>query len=87
MKEMMAGVIGEGVRVVENGREWRLPCLLYADDLVLCGKSEESLRRLVYRFGKVCKRRSLIVNVDKSKVMVMSEENTQCQIMFIGKQL
>ena len=29
---------------LEDGREWRLPVLLYADDLVLCGESEEDLR-------------------------------------------
>ena len=55
MKELMAEVAGEGVRVMENGREWRVPCLLYVDDLVLCGESEESLRRLVEGFGRVCK--------------------------------
>ena len=38
--------------------------------MVLCGESEESLRGLVERFGRVCKRKSLKVNVDKSKVMV-----------------
>jgi hypothetical protein len=87
MKELMVGVAGEGVRMVENGREWRLPCLLYADDLVLCGESEESLRRLVERFGKVCKRRGLKVNVDKSKVLVVNGVNAQCQILLDGEQL
>ena len=29
-----------GVKFIEKGREGRLPGLLYADDLVLCGKSE-----------------------------------------------
>ena len=28
----------------EEGREWRLPGHLYADDLVLCGISKEDLR-------------------------------------------
>ena len=28
------------MRFQEEGGEWRLPGLLYADDLVLCGKSE-----------------------------------------------
>jgi hypothetical protein len=87
MKELLVGMGREGVRMVENGREWRIPCLLYADDLVLCGESEESLERLVERFGRVCKRRGLKVNVDKSKVMVMSEEHTRCQIMLDGEQL
>ena len=32
------------MRFLEQGREWRLPALLYADELVLCGESEEDLR-------------------------------------------
>ena len=27
-----------GVRFLEEGREWRVPGLFYADDLVLCGE-------------------------------------------------
>ena len=63
-----------------------VPCLLYADDLVLCGESEESLSRLVEGFGRVCKRRGLKINVDKSKMMVVSGVNTQCQITLDGEQ-
>ena len=44
---------------------------MYADDLVLCGKSEENLRTLVRRFAELCKRRGLKVNPRKSKVMVL----------------
>ena len=29
---------------------WRLPDLLYANDLVLCGKLEEDLRAMLGRF-------------------------------------
>ena len=32
------------MRFQEKGREWRLSGLFYADDLVLCGESEEDLR-------------------------------------------
>ena len=42
----------------ETGRERRLPSLLYADVLVLCGKSEEDLKAMVGRFlvcVEVCK--------------------------------
>ena len=35
------GMGRRGVRFQEEGRELRLPGLLYADDLVLCGESEE----------------------------------------------
>src|SRR5678816_2501081 len=81
MKEFEVGMAGNGVRMMENGEEWRVPYLLYVDDLVLCGESEESLKRLVERFGRVCKRRGLKVNVDKSKVMVVSEDSSQCEVM------
>ena len=31
------GIGKRGVRFLEKGRKWRLPGLLYADDLVMCG--------------------------------------------------
>ncbi|TOF75158.1 hypothetical protein CGJ15_27085, partial [Vibrio parahaemolyticus] len=43
--------------------------MLFADDSVLLGDSEEKLQRLVDEFGSVCKRRKLKVNTGKSKVM------------------
>ena len=42
MKEVKMGMGRRGVRFLEDGREWRLPGLLYAHDLVLCGESEEA---------------------------------------------
>ena len=35
------------VRFVEKGREWILPYLLYADDLILCAKYEKYLKVMV----------------------------------------
>ena len=32
---------------LKDGIEWRLPGLLYADDLILCGESEEDLKVMV----------------------------------------
>ena len=60
-----------GVRLQEEGREWRLPGLLYVDDLVLCGESEEDLRAIVGRFIEVCRRRGLKFNEGRSKVMFL----------------
>ena len=37
------------MRFQKDGREWRLPGLLHADDLVLCGELEENLRAIVDR--------------------------------------
>ena len=45
----------------KEGREWRLPGLLYADDLVLCDESED-LRVMVGQFFEMCRRRELKVN-------------------------
>ena len=81
MKGVKMGMGRRGVRFQEKGREWRLPGLLYADDLVLCGKSEEDLRVMVGRFVEVCKRRSLKVNAGKSKMMILSgEEGLECDV-------
>ena len=56
-----------------------MPVLLYADDLVLCGESEEGLRAMVGCFIEVCKRRALIFSAGKSKVMELNgEEELQC---------
>ena len=59
---------------MEEGREWRLTHLLYADSLVLCGKSEENLRGImVGHFVEACRRRGLKVNAGKSKVIGREE--------------
>ena len=59
VKEVKMGMGRRRVSFLEDGREWRLPNLLYADDLVLCGESEENLRAMVGRFAEVCRRRGL----------------------------
>ena len=67
----------------KRGREWRLPGLLYADDLVLCGDSgsEEDLRVMVGRFVEMCNIRGLRVNASKSKVVVLNrEEGLECKV-------
>ena len=63
----------------EEAREWGLPDFLYADDLVLCGESEEDLTAMVGHFPEVCRRRSLKVDGGKSKVMLLGgEEELEC---------
>ena len=54
-----------------------MPGLSYAEDLVLCSKSEEDLRVMVGRFAEVC-RRGLKVNAGKSKVMVLN--GLECEV-------
>ena len=69
------GMGSRGVSFMKDGREWRLPGFLYADDLVLCDESEEDLRVMVRWFTEVCRRRGLKVNADKSKVIVLNRGN------------
>ena len=47
MKEVKLGIGRMRRRFLKEEREWRLPGLLYANDLVLCGESEEDLRAMV----------------------------------------
>ena len=54
MKDVKMGMKRRGMKFLEEGREWRLPGLLYTNDLVLCGELEEDLRVIVGRFVEVC---------------------------------
>ena len=74
---------------MKNGdEEMRLPGHLYADDLDLCGESEEDLRTMVGFFVEVCRRRGLEVNAGKSKVMVLGgEEGLDCEVCVDGNHL
>ena len=56
-----------GVRFLEYVIEGRLPGLLYADNLVLYGESEEDLRAMVEWFVEVCRRRGLKVNACRAR--------------------
>ena len=66
------GMGRRGVSFLEDGRKGRLPDLLYSDDLILCGESEEDLRVMVGWFAEVCRKRGLKVNTGKSKVIVLN---------------
>src|SRR5678816_3292259 len=84
MKELKVGVTGNGVRMMEMSGG----CPTYYMRMIwFCVANLKSLRELVERFGTVCKRRDLKVNVDKSKVMVVSEDSPQCEVTLDGEQL
>ena len=51
MKEVKIEMRKMGVRFIEKGREWRFPGLLYANNLILSGISEEDLRTMVGCFS------------------------------------
>lgn len=44
------GLAREGANLMKTGREWKVLCLLYVDNLALCGESEESFRRVLELF-------------------------------------
>ena len=78
------GEVGDG----KEGRKWRLPGILYVDDLVLCGELEKDLRAMVGWFAEVCRRRGLKVNPDRSKVIVIGgEEGLDCEVHVDGIRL
>ena len=88
MKELKMGMGRRRVRFQEEGREWILLGLLYADDLVLFGESEEDLRAIVGRFIEMCRRRGLKVNTGKSKVILLGgEEEIECEVCVNGIRL
>ena len=53
MKEVKMGMGRRGVSFLEDGKAWRLPGSLYADDLVLCGELEEDQRVMLGWFAEV----------------------------------
>ena len=59
-----------GVNFQRRGDNGDCLALLYADDLVLQGESED-LRVMIGCFVKECTRRDLKVNTGKSKVTIM----------------
>ena len=72
---------------VEGEGELVLSQLLFAYDTALVVESAEQLQRPVAELGRVCKRRKLRVNVEKSKVMCGrgSKVLTMRNIILIGE--
>ena len=60
--------------------EWKVEWLMFADDTVLVGDSEEKLERLVQEFGSVCRRWKLTVNEGKSKVMRIGKNGEENKV-------
>ena len=74
------------VRFQEEGREGRLPGLLFADDL--WDESEEDLRAMVGRFVEICRRRGLKVNIGQSKVILLDGKvEFECEFCIDGIRL
>jgi len=60
-----------GARVVTNFR--------YVDDIILLATSEAKLQEMVDRLDRVSREYSLLINVDKTKVM--ASDGTACCIL------
>ena len=74
-----------GMSFLEEEKDCRLPGLLYAGNLDLCGKSKEDLKVVVKCIVEMCRRRGLKVNADNMKVMVSFEEEILgCEISVDG---
>jgi hypothetical protein len=71
VREVHMRTQGKGVRM---GDRWEVSQCLFADDTGLMADTEQKLQRLVDEFGVVCKKRKLVVNVGKSKVMKVTRE-------------
>ena len=89
VREVYSRVNGMGVKLSVNEIEWMLSQLLFADDTALVAESAEQLQCLVSEFGRVCERRKLRVNVDKSKVMIVGEnvDPSLLEIMLNGERM
>ena len=74
MKEVNMGMGRMGIRFLEEGREWRLPGLLYTVNLVWGGEYEEDSKVMVGRFIKVYRKKGLKGKADESNMMVLGVE-------------
>ena len=70
VREVNVRVLGKGLESLSaNGGRCEINQLLCSDNTALVADSEEKLCRLVSKFGRVCERRKLRVNMGKSKIM------------------
>jgi len=80
MKETLDGFQGG----LQNGGQM-ITNLHYADDIILLATSETELQELVDRLDRVSRRYSLLINIDKTKVM--ASDGIACRILIQTKQL
>ena len=59
--------------------------LRYADDIILLATSEAELQELMLRLDRVSRRYSLLINIDKTKVM--ASDGIVCCILIQNEQL
>ena len=75
MKEVKMKLGRIKVRFSEEGRGWRSPGLIYVDNHVLRGESEENLEMMTGCCVDMFKRRGLTPKEDNFKVSLLGREN------------
>jgi hypothetical protein len=80
MRETLEGLNG-GIRI--GGR--RVTNLRYAEDIILLANSVMELQELVDRLERVSRKYSLLINIDKTKVM--ASDGADCDVNIQGAQL
>ena len=69
VREVNVRVLGKGLELLSaNGGRFEINQLLFADDTALAANSDEKLCRLVSKFGRVCEKIKLRVNVGSVKL-------------------
>lgn len=61
MKELDTEVVGEDVKLLENGKDWRVSCLCKLIIWSYVANQKEVWGRLVQVFGRVCKKKKEIL--------------------------
>ena len=88
MKEVKQGMSNKGVQLVCGKIEWRISDLLYADDVAFVAESGSELNEMVNKFNRVCIRRGLKINADKSKVLIVGGREDEGHVVSLdGKVL
>ena len=58
----------------ENGEGWEIKQVLYADDSTFVSETREHLQHIVSEFERTCDSMGLKINVGKSKVLMVKED-------------
>lgn len=66
----------KGVGGIALGKE-RIWSLAYADGMILLAKNSEALLEMMTTFRKFCKDRELLLNVDKTKILVFNRKRNE----------
>ena len=72
LNDLETEFVNYGVKGITVGR-LKLSLLLYADDAILFSDNEKDMQLSINALNQYCKRWKLIVNIDKTKLMIFSK--------------